>query len=219
MSSIDDLKGTIAKKGGVARTNRFQVIFTPPQASLLNTDPAVLLGTLASGGGLSNLINDPRDISLLCESVQMPGRSLSTIENTTNKQTTKFPYTFIDTEVRMSFILTNDYYARNLFETWYESIFNVEKYKVGYKNDYSTDVIIQQLNSKNIPVYGVKLEKAYPIEVSPIELNNTSENEYARLTVAFAYDKYVNENALESTLSAVGSVLGQAGNTLGILGG
>ena len=216
--SIEDIKGAISKKGGLARNNRFQVIFTPPKASLVNTDPSTLLGGLASGGGLGNVINDPRDISLLCEQATLPGRSLATIDYQSNKQVNKFPYTFIDSEVRMTFILTNDYYIRNMFEDWYESIFNVEKYKVGYKKDYSTDVIIQQLNSKGIPVFGVKLEKAYPIEVSPVEFNNTSENDFSRVTVAFAYDKYVDENAVESAVSSVESIGGQVQNTLGLFG-
>ena len=36
MSSIDNLKATISKKGGLAKANRFNVIFTPPKMSLLN---------------------------------------------------------------------------------------------------------------------------------------------------------------------------------------
>ena len=51
----------------------------------------------------------------------------------------------------------------------------------------------------NIPVYGVKLEKAYPVGVNAIDLSNESENEIAKLTVSFAYDKYVVEGPLSST--------------------
>ena len=61
--------------------NRFQVFFTPPTAnsvkSLLNSDPKVLVGDIAknavSGGSIKNMIPDPRDISILCESVQLTG--------------------------------------------------------------------------------------------------------------------------------------------------
>lgn len=218
MSNIDNLKSTISKKGGLARSNRFQVIFTPPQVSLLNTDATSLIGGLLSGGGLKNVINDPRDISLLCESVSLPGRSISTIDYMAEKQSIKMPYTYIDTPVQMTFMITNDYYMRTVFENWYSSIFNTERYKVGYKKDYSTDIVIQQLNSKNIPVFGVKLEKAFPIEMTALELSNATENDYLRMTVTFAYDKYIEENAVSSTLSAVSSVLGQAQNTLNLLG-
>jgi hypothetical protein len=60
--SIDNLKSTIGKRGGLAKTNRFQVFFTPPQGSLLSAQG--IIGALTSGGGLKSMINDPRDISL-----------------------------------------------------------------------------------------------------------------------------------------------------------
>ena len=99
MNSIDNLKATIAKKGGVAMQNRFQVFFTPPTAnslkSLLNSDPKVLVGDIAknaiSGGSIKNMIPDPRDISILCESVNLPGRQITTIDYTAEKQSIKIP--------------------------------------------------------------------------------------------------------------------------------
>ena len=88
MNSIDNLKATIAKKGGLAMQNRFQIFFTPPTAnsvrSLLNQDIGSLIGDLAknaiSGGSPKNLIPDPRDIAILCEAVSFPGRQISTID-------------------------------------------------------------------------------------------------------------------------------------------
>ena len=47
--SIDKLTSTIGKRGGIAKQNRFQVIFTPPQGSLLSG--AGIVGALISGGG------------------------------------------------------------------------------------------------------------------------------------------------------------------------
>ena len=80
-NSVDDIKSLIAKKGGVARQNRFQVIFTPPSVSLLNLNPEVLVGSLVSGSfKVKNLLNDPRDISLLCMSAQLPGRQITTTD-------------------------------------------------------------------------------------------------------------------------------------------
>ena len=37
--NIENLKSTIAKKGGLAPANRFNVIFAPPAVSLLNINP------------------------------------------------------------------------------------------------------------------------------------------------------------------------------------
>ncbi len=207
MSSIDKLKSTISQKGGLAPANRFSVIFTPPSQSILNLDIQGLIGSAVSGNfSPSQLVNDPRDIAILCQSVTLPGSTIATYEEGLHKQVRKFPYTFIDDEVTMSFLLTNDYYMRKMFDNWMSNIVNKESHLVGYKNDYSVDVIIQQLNQKNIPVYGVKLEKAFPTAISSSELSQDS-GEFVRFEVTWAYDKYKPEGPLSSTLSTIRSGL------------
>jgi len=206
--NIDNLKSTISKKGGLAPSNRFNVIFAPPAVSLLNLNVENIIGSVISGNfNAGNLLNDPRDISILCKSVTLPGRTLSTFEHDHDRQQNKYPYTFIDEDVTMTFHLTNDYYMRNMLEQWQSGIFNTESYVTGFKNDYSVDVIIQQLNQKNIPVYGVKLEKAYPVSYESITLDNSSENAVNEMSVTFAYNKFVPEGPLSSTGSAIRSAI------------
>jgi len=206
--NIDNLKSTIAKKGGLAPSNRFNVIFAPPAVSLLNLNVENIIGSVISGNfNAGNLLNDPRDISILCKSVTLPGRTLSTFEHDHDRQQNKYPYTFIDEDVTMTFHLTNDYYMRNMLEQWQSGIFNTESYVTGFKNDYSVDVIIQQLNQKNIPVYGVKLEKAYPVSYESITLDNSSENAVNEMSVTFAYNKFVPEGPLSSTGSVIRSAI------------
>jgi hypothetical protein len=201
--SVDKLKAVISKKGGLAKNNRFQVMFTPPSQSLVGISIENVVGNLITGksNGIKQFVNDPRDISILCEQVTLPSRSLSTIDYQSDRQSNKFPYTTIDGDVTMHFIVTNDYYAKTMMENWISSVIDTEGYQLGYKNDYSTDVIIQQLDQDDKPVFGVKLEKAYPIDISAIALSAQDE-EFVRLTVVFAYDKYVVEGPLSSTASA-----------------
>ena len=206
--NIEDLKSTIAKKGGLAPSNRFNVIFAPPAVSLLNLNVENIIGSVISGNfNAGNLLNDPRDLSILCKSVTLPGRTLSTFEHDHDRQQNKYPYTFIDEDVTMTFHLTNDYYMRNMLEQWQSGIFNTESYVTGFKNDYSVDVIIQQLNQKNIPVYGVKLEKAYPVSYESITLDNSQENAATEMSVTFAYNKFVPEGPLSSTGSVIRSAI------------
>ena len=206
--SIDQLKATISKKGGLSQANRFNVMFTPPQGSLLNSDPATLIGGLASGGGLSNVVNDPRDISLLAESVNLPSSQITTLDHIAEKQSVKIPYTVIQEEVTMTFLLTNDYYIKNMFDKWGQSIIDLETYRVAYKKDIVTDVVIQQLNKQNIPIYGVKLENAFPTTIGGVALSNESADTPNKLTVTFSYDKYIVEDGLTSAISGVGAALG-----------
>jgi len=220
MNSIDNLKATISKKGGVAMQNRFQIFFQPPTAnsmkSLLNSDPKVLVGSLAknavSGGSIKNMIPDPRDISILCESVNLPGRQITTIDYQAEKQSIKIPYSAINEDVTMSFILTNDYYMKKLFDDWQSAVFDMNRYRAGYKKDFTTDIVIQQLNQENIPVYGVRLEGAFPVTVSSINLDNNSENTIQKLNVTLSYENYVPEDIVDTIKSSVGI----AGAALGI---
>lgn len=198
--SIDNLKSTISKRGGLAKTNRFQILFTPPQGKLLSTEG--LLGAITSGGGVKSMINDPRDISLLCETVTIPGRQIATLDYQANKQSVKIPYSFINEDVTCSFLLTNDYYMKTMFDNWLEQVFNTETYRAKFKKDFTSDVVIQQLNEKNIPVYGVRLENAFPTTVAGIALDNNSESAVQKISVTFSYDNYVPEGPLSSTASA-----------------
>ena len=167
--SIDTLKSTINRRGGVARPNRFGVYITHPSKninSLLNFNPANLLSNLISGQGVNigDFIQDPRDMFLLCRNVTMPGKRISTTEATHNHHLSKKPYSAVTDEVTMSFMLTNDYYIKKYFDMWQEMIIDTsrEHYKTFYKSEYTTDVIIQQLSASNdvVPGYTIKLQNA-----------------------------------------------------------
>jgi len=202
--SIDNLKSTISKRGGLAKTNRFQIIFTPPKGKINGRGIAEgLVASLASGGGIKSLIPDPRDISYLCENVTLPGRQITTIDYIAEKQTVKIPYTFINEDVTASFLLTNDYYMKTLFDNWLELVHDTATYRAKFKKDFTTDVVIQQLNEKNIPVYGVRLENAFPTSVAGIAMDNNSESAVQKLSVTFSYDNYIPEGPFSSTVSSL----------------
>ena len=208
MSDIDKLKSLVSKKGGLAKANRFNVMFTPPTASLLNGNLQGIISSAISGNfSAKNLVNDPRDISLLCDSVTIPGKQISTLDVQTVKQLVKIPYGYLTDDVSLSFLLTNDYHMKTMFDAWINNIVDNDKYCVAYKEDIVTDVIIQQLDEQNTPIYGVKLEGAFPVTMSEIPLSNESENTISRLNVSFAYDRYVPEGPLSSTGSLIKSAL------------
>lgn len=200
--SIDNLKSIIGKRQGLAKANRFLVIFTPPSQALVNLDPFDIIGRLANKTfNKKSFVSDPRDIAFLCESTQMPGRNINTLDFQAERETLKIPNGFIDDDVTMTFLLTGDYYMKDMMETWMSSIVDTEKYQVGYKKNYQTDITIQQLNDFDRNVYGIRLQNAYPINISAIELNNTSEGTIQKLTVTFAYDRYIPENFVQSKIS------------------
>jgi len=210
MATIEDFKSIITQKGGVARSNKFRVLFTPPKGSLFNIDPEAIIGSLLGGDTgnfeAKNLINDPRAVSFLCSSAAIPGVQIGTLDYQAEKQTVKVANTFIHEEVTLKFILTNDYYMKKLFDNWLNQVIDPESHTVGYKDDYSCDVVIQQLNPRGNVVYGVKLIKAFPTTVTAIEFDSGSDA-FGELNVTMSYDRFKTESVISSALSGAGTVL------------
>jgi len=204
----DKLLSSINKKGGYAESHRFNVIFTPPDASLLNLDLESIITSAISGSfDAKNLINDPRDITLMCRSVNIPGRQIQTMEFQAHKKMIKIPTGVVNDEVNMSFLLTNDYYIKKMFENWMHTVFNVDKYYANYLDDFAVDVIIQQLDKNDIPVYGVKLTKAFPITMEGIPLDNNNENTLSVVNIGWAYENYESQGSLTTAASGLTNAL------------
>ena len=206
-ASIDTLKSTLNKRQGTAKQNKFSIYMPLP---LISVNPASILTNLASGGGFNpmSLINDPRDISLLCETASLPGRQITTADHITNIKATKKAYGYINDDVTFSFLLTGDYYIKQVFDDWQNKIIDFDRGLVNYKDDCVSTVTIQQLGTNNIPIYTCNLRNAFPVNVSAVELSNTAENSISRVTVTMAYDEW------SDSASLAGSILGIAANKL-----
>jgi hypothetical protein len=195
-STIDAFKATIGKRQGLARANRFAIFMSPPSSSLLNLDIESIGASLISGSfDPRSLVNDPRDIALLCESCQI-------------RQQLKVPNGYLNEDITFVFHLTNDYYMRNIFDKWSQLVIDQVTYRVSYPSQYKRDVTIQQLNERNIPVYGVKLKNAFPVTVQSIDLNNTSADTTQKLSVTFTYEDFEPEGAISSALSGIKNAVG-----------
>ena len=202
-NSIDDLKSEIIKRGGIARTNRFNVIMTPPSQALINIDIGVILSSLARNDFNKNqLVNDPRTLSLICESATIPSLEIGVqTDINTDTDSTKRAVSKTFGNVDFSFLVTNDFYVKRMFDDWVDMIID-ENYRLGYKDEYTCDVTIQQLNLENEPIYGVTLYNAFPTSIGAMQLTSAADGE-SKVTISMAYDKYVVESGIGSSLSAV----------------
>jgi len=198
--SIDSIKSLISRRGGIARGNRFGVHITHP---LRKYEPERLISPLGPAGGpfppglqgekAKDFIQDGRDTYMLCTSVTLPGKRISTTPADHNHHLAKKPYSMATDEVNMTFLLTNDYYIKKYFDLWQELIIDSSgnHYKARYKHDYCANVEIQALvgNEDSKIGYANILENAYPIQVSQIELGNTSDA-LMEITVTWEYDNW-----------------------------
>jgi hypothetical protein len=179
---IDDMKAIVGNQGGFARTNFFAVTFNGP-ASIGKPDPVI--------------------VNALCESAQLPGRSISTFEHGMTGQTIKRPYGYINDDVTLTFYVTNDFYIKKLWEQWLNSVINDVNKKVGYRDNYAQDITISVLNLNHNEIHQVTLTKAYPITVNAIDLNNGSENELMKLSVTLTYEDYTTKSNNFETISSI----------------
>lgn len=147
MASIEQLKGAIASKGGVARTNLFKVTGLP------------------SITGVSS-----REINLICSGVQIPGRQTLSRPKTIGLINEEMAYGFLNGEITMQFLCLNDYGIRVYFESWQGLAVDQSNYELGYSNEYKFDFNISQMKKGfNLPVnrFLNKVPKVGPFDLRP----------------------------------------------------
>jgi len=202
--TIDQFKATVGKRGGASAANRFAVTITPPSQGLLNLDlQAVAASALSGNFSLGGLVNDPRDINILCQSCSLPGRLIQTGDyDAYGRNPRKYPQATVEEDVEFTFLLTNDYYVKKFFDRWQGSVIDPESNLIAYDAEYKTDVFIQQLDKQNTPVYGVRLKDAFPTAVNSIELSNETTDAVQAVSVTMTYDRFEVEGAVSSLINS-----------------
>ena len=208
---IDDFKGAVSNRGGLAYANRFDVFITHPTSSFnaSRVQEGNLIRRVADQfrdrGSLNtkDFIASPRDLYLLCDSAQLPGRQIATHEHYTSMKAIKKPYQYIVDDVNMTFRVTNDFYTWNYFNSWIDLIIDKDivgsLHKVRYKTEYATEVIIRQIGQNHeVPTKAIRLVNAFPIGLEAMEYSNSNANEPVICTVQFSYDDWVEDNNYES---------------------
>jgi len=199
----------INAKDGLARPNRFQVVLPIPRyiseyvetsviERLLNLPNSVfsditarVLGDNETGKSFDPTIS--RYLALQCEAAELPGKSLQTIETKIYGPTFQVPYLAAYGDTSFTFLCTNDFYERKLFDKWLEAIVpndtNNPRFARGEKTRFLTDIKIIQYNDFFKQIYAVNLIDAFPKSITAQNLS-WSEDGFHRLTVQFAYQKY-----------------------------
>ena len=157
--SIDNLKSVISRRQGIAQANRFAIYMPVPLFSGLEIRNIISAG-IAGGSvaaGINSLYNDPRDLTFLCKTAVLPGRQIATTDYSTNTKLHKMPYASITDDLTLTFMLTQDMFVKKYFDAWQAKVINSD-YSVNYKDTYATDIIVQQLNKDNFPIYSVKFK-------------------------------------------------------------
>ncbi|MEI6882135.1 MAG: hypothetical protein WCK82_12505 [Bacteroidota bacterium] len=163
----------------LARQSRFEVSFDIPKQLLkANGDP-----------------RNPHyigydDLTLRCESAQLPSRTLMTTEQKIYGITEKYPYETSYTDAEFTFYVSDSMKEKVLFDNWLNLVSPKNTYNMNYKNEYQTTVSIYQYGLDEKYTYRAYLRKAFPISVNQLDLDWSSDSIH-KLTVVFAYSDWV----------------------------
>lgn len=231
----------IKNKDGLARPNRFEVILPIPTyinsfieqsviEKLLNFPNTIIAevtdAITAKGKDQQSQSANPgisRYLALQCESAELPGKSLQTADVKIYGPTFKVPYQTQYSDITLSFICTNEFYERKLFERWIESIMPTDTNNLRYAKDnatrYMTNISIVQYDDFIKKIFVVELMDAFPTSIAPQTLN-WADDGFHRLGVQFSYQKYrvVYEGGYD-LISAATSLFGAKAATLFDRGG
>lgn len=168
--SINELKSIISKRG-IAKTNRFEVDLSG-LSSVINV----------SGGEL-------RDLEVLISSASLPTRTLTTFDYGLYRNNAPFTSGYVNSDFSITFTLTQDYFARKIFDKWLNKIITKKDYLVFYPKQYKCDIGVRQLaNDKNETIiYEAKMKGCFPKGVSELSFDASGDG-LAALSVDFVYD-------------------------------
>jgi hypothetical protein len=129
-------------------------------------------------------------ISLFCESVSLPGRQITTMEYSPFLNEIKVPTGYINDDVEMTFLVTEDYSIKKMLDHWLNQVIDPKTYLFNYKDKYVSTITIKCLDEANKTKYTVKLLEAYPYQVNSMEFSMESESSVQKVSAAFAYKDF-----------------------------
>jgi len=144
-----------------------------------------------SGGVLKS--GPARAIAFQCNQAQLPGQSFATNEIRTYGPIRKMPYSFIYDDLQLGIYCTEDMDVKRTFDDWMNAVGDNITGDFNYYSNYTTDIDIEQLDSKGRVTYAIKVLEAYPMMVQPLALDYSQSNSFHNLPVTFAFRKWREE--------------------------
>lgn len=200
------------KRYGVASPNRFDINIHLPEA----LNDLVMASTSNLYSEAENTFpEDPstlnsRALSLMAQSVTLPGYNTSFVESQMNETSRKIPYAKSWGEFDVTFLCSADMREKKIFDAWQKYIFKPNHTQEYYDNIIS-DIVVG-VNSKSAyeetyhsTAYRMRVLEAYPLTVTPVTLDRTQTNAVMTFQVTFAFWKIERmEDDIQNVISNFG---------------
>ena len=232
---LSNIKG----KDGLAKPSRFEVILPIPKyvnsfieqsiyEKILNAPNAFFTDITYGIKNLFGVSGDKEDVqsqssnaaisrylALQCETAELPGRTIQAQDVKIYGPTFKVPFQTQFEPTTLTFICTNEFYERKLFDNWLNCIMPLDtnnlRYSKGTETRYLTNIKIVQYDDFIKQIYAVELMDAFPIGVATQPLS-WGEDGFHRGSIQFAYQKtrvlYKGEYDIAAAATALFGVAG-----------
>ena len=170
--------------GGQGMDDEDMITRKKTQKSLAGGEAA---GGMASGSG-SNFM---RNLSMYCESIQMPGQNIRSVEDPLRfgpqrEQAQGVTYG----SVNARFICSRDLREKQFFEAWQSLIFNHDTWEMKFYKDYIGGLKIYQEDRKNNSTYGIELMEVFPKVIQQQELGWNINDAYQTISVELMFHSW-----------------------------
>jgi len=184
---LNHVISTFHEDDGYAVPNRFETLILPPMNVTLDTSRHGHVDTSYSDPWLTS--NDARLVSLRCESTSMPGRTLSSIDDTNIYGPSREIVSSVTYagDVEMLFQASSGLKERVFFEEWQKKAFNEKTWNAKYHNEYVSEVHIYLLDRQDQRRYGIRLHEAWPKTIGAVALNQAPSSEIIKIPVTFSF--------------------------------
>ena len=138
MGAISNFQAQMKAAKGFARTARYEVVLFPPES--------LKKSLLADGIDLDIYT---RGLTMMCDSVTMPGKDLSTesVKHGQELERQQVSAHVFEGTITASFYLENNLAAKSFFELWQDHVVSNGSNTVNYYDDYVGTMEIFQLSS------------------------------------------------------------------------
>ena len=181
---LNEMLGQYHSDDGFARTNRWEIIITPPTGYRGSGTSGNIFAPIMSantGEGVT------QKVGVMCEAFSFPGRNLTSTPDSNlygPEREMVDGYTFGD--ISSTFRLSSDHKEKQFFDTWQRLAYNPQDFSIGYYYDYVGEIRLYQLDEKDRRRYGIKLLECYPKTVDQMAVTQGA-GDLQRVNVTWAY--------------------------------
>jgi hypothetical protein len=188
---INQLKSIIGRRG-IAKTNTFEAIITPPRERFnqgITQDR--LTPNISSPSSLAIQL-----LRFKVESTEFPGRNIKTTDYViANQPIQSIGYGFTYAPLQLTVACSENLTEKVFFEQWQEAATNADDrgrdlFTSNYYDNYVGEIELRQYSQIGTITYACRLINAYPLMINAGNISWGDQNQQLKFNVSIAYQSW-----------------------------